>query len=367
MGRCTRRISARSSGDASTYIMLAKIYTQPGDEIFERLKEAENASLRARDLTQQLLTFSRGGAPIKKTAVISKLLEDTTLFALTGSNVRCEFFITGDLWPVEVDEGQVSQVINNLIINAGHAMPKGGVINVRAENIVLDAKQSLPLKEGKYIKISIEDQGVGISKEHLKQIFDPYFTTKQKGSGLGLATAYSVIKRHDGYVQVESELEVGTTFNIYLPASLKKILMEKELRERIHTGKGKILVMDDEEIVREVAGEMIKVLGYEVEFAKDGAEAIELYKKAKESAQPFEAIIMDLTIPGGMGGKKTIQELIKIDPEIRAIVSSGYSNDPVMADYRKYGFRGIVAKPYKLKELGEILYNVITDRSRGLK
>lgn len=188
----------------------------------------------------------------------------------------------------------------------------------------------------------------------------PYFTTKHKGSGLGLATAYSIAKRHEGCVQVESEPGVGSTFNIYLPASSKEVLIEKELRERIQTGKGKILVMDDEEIIRDVAGEMIEVLGYEVEFAKDGAETIELYKKAKESAQPFDALLMDLTIPGGMGGKETIQKLLKIDPEIKAIVSSGYSNDPIMAEYRKYGFRGVVAKPYKIKELGEILYKVIT-------
>ena len=342
-------------------ITLAKMYAKPGDKIFERLKEAENASLRAKDLTQQLLTFSRGGAPIKKTVFISKLLEDTVAFVLSGSNVRCEFSISGDLWPVEVDEGQISQVINNLIINADHAMPRGGIIKVSAENTAVDVEQGLPLKEGNYIKISIEDQGIGIPEEHLQKIFDPYFTSKQKGSGLGLATAYSIVKRHDGYVQVESELGVGTTFNIYLPASSEEILMEKELRERIHAGKGKILVMDDEEIIRDVTGEMIEVLGYEVEFAKDGAEAIELYKKAKESAQPFEAIIMDLTIPGGMGGKETIQELIEIDPEIRAIVSSGYSNDPIMADYRKYGFCGVIAKPYKIKELGEILYKVITE------
>jgi len=342
-------------------ITLAKMYAKPGDKIFERLKEAENASLRAKDLTQQLLTFSRGGAPIKKTAFISKLLEDTVAFVLSGSNVRCEFSISGDLWPVEVDEGQISQVINNLIINADHAMPRGGIIKVNAENIAVDVEQGLPLKEGNYIKISVEDQGIGIPEEHLQKIFDPYFTSKQKGSGLGLATAYSIVKRHDGYVQVESELGAGTTFNIYLPASSKQILIEKELRERIHTGKGKILVMDDEEVIREVAGEMIEVLGYEVEFAKDGAEAIELYKKAKESAQPFHAIIMDLTIPGGMGGKETIQELIEIDPETKAIVCSGYSNDPIMADYRKYGFRGVIAKPYKIKELGEILYKVITD------
>ncbi|MEA3415955.1 MAG: response regulator [Thermodesulfobacteriota bacterium] len=348
-------------------ITLAKMYAKPEDKIFERLKEAENASLRAKDLTQQLLTFSRGGAPIKKTAFISKLLEDTTLFALTGSNVRCEFSIPSDLWPVEADEGQISQVINNLIINADHAMPGGGIIKVSAENTAVDVKQGLPLKEGNYIKISIEDQGVGIPEEHLQKIFDPYFTSKQKGSGLGLATAYSIVKKHDGYVQVESELGKGTTFNIYLPASSKEILIEKEPGERIHTGKGKILVMDDQEVIREVAGEMIEVLGYEVEFAKDGAEAIELHKKAKKSAQPFDAIIMDLTIPGGMGGKETIQKLIEIDPETKAIVSSGYSNDPIMADYRKYGFCGVIAKPYKIKELGEILYKVITDKSKGLK
>ncbi len=344
-------------------ITLAKIYSKPGDKTHARLIDAEKASMRAKDLTQQLLAFSRGGAPIKKTVVISKLLESIALFALTGSNVRCEFSVPGDLWPIEVDEGQICQVISNLTINADQAMPKGGIIKVFAENVVVDDREGLPLQKGKYIKISIEDQGIGIRKEHLQKIFDPYFTTKVKGSGLGLATAYSIVKRHDGCVQVESEPGVGTTFNIYLPASSKEVFIEKELREKIHTGKGKILVMDDEEIVLEVVGQMIKVLGYEVEFAKDGSETIELYKKAKKSAQPFDALLIDLTIRSGMGGKETIQKLLKIDPEIRAIVSSGYSNDPIMADYRKYGFRGIIAKPYKIKELGEILYNVITEKN----
>jgi len=254
-----------------------------------------------------------------------------------------------------------------LIINASQAMPEGGIIEVRAENIVVDAEQGLPLKDGKYMKISIEDLGFGIREEHLQKIFDPYFTSKQKGSGLGLATAYSIVKRHNGCIQVKSELGVGTTFYIYLPASSKEALIEKKLRERIPTGKGKILLMDDEELVREVGGEMLEVLGYEVEFAKQGAEAIELYKKAKESAYPFDAIIVDLTVPGGMGGKETVQELIEIDPEVKAIVSSGYSTDPVMADFRKYGFSGGVAKPYKLKELGETLYKVVMGRASPRK
>jgi two-component system cell cycle sensor histidine kinase/response regulator CckA len=340
-------------------IALAKMYTKPEDKIFQRLRGAETASLRARHLTQQLLTFSKGGAPIKKTAFISELLKDTATFALSGSNVRCKFSIPGDVWPVEVDEGQISQVISNLIINASQAMPEGGMIKARAENIAVDAEQGLPLKEGRYMKISIEDQGIGIPKDHLQKIFDPYFTTKQKGSGLGLATAYSIVRRHDGCIQVKSELGVGSTFHIYLPASSKEALIEKELREGIPAGEGKILLMDDEELIREVAGEMLEILGYEVEFAKDGAEAIELYKKAKESAHPFDAIILDLTVPGGMGGKETVQELIEIDPEAKAIVSSGYSTDPVMADFKKYGFGAVVAKPYKIKELGEALHKVI--------
>ena len=348
-------------------IALAKTYVKPGDKIFERLRDAESASLRARHLTQQLLTFSSGGAPIKKTAFISELLKDAAVFALSGSNVKCEFSIPDDLWLVEVDEGQITQVISNLIINASQAMPGGGIIKVRAENIVVDAEQGLSLKEGRYTKISIEDQGIGIPKEHLQKIFDPYFTSKQEGSGLGLATAYSIVRRHDGCIQVKSELGVGSTFHIYLPASSREVLTEKESGEGIPAGKGKILLMDDEELVREVVGEMLEVLGYETEFAKDGAEAIELYKKAKESAHPFDAIIVDLTVPCGMGGKETVEKLIEIDPEVKAIISSGYSTDPVMADFRKYGFGAVVAKPYKIKELGEALHKVIMGRGSPRK
>jgi len=373
-------------------ISLARMYADPKDKMFERLTEAEKVSLRAKDLTQQLLTFAKGGAPVKRVTYIGELIKDSASFAVRGSNVRCEFSIPDDpstssgqapstssgqapstgastelgegsgqaLWWVEVDEGQMSQVINNVVINAQQAMPEGGIIKVRAENMTVGAgfKPAPTIEDGKYVKITIEDRGIGIPKEHLPKIFDPYFTTKQKGSGLGLATAYSIIKKHDGFITVESKVGVGTTFYIYLPASQKEIL-RKEEGEKLLVGKGKILVMDDEKVVREVAGNMLDILGHEVEFASDGAEAIESYKIARESGQPFDVVILDLTVPGGMGGKEAIRKLLEIDPGVKAIVSSGYSNDPVMAEFRGYGFRGVIAKPYKIKELSEVLYNVI--------
>jgi len=340
-------------------ISIAKMFAKPGDKIFERLEEAENDCVRARVLTQKILTFSRGGAPIMKTAFISELLRDSASFALSGSNVRCEFSIPDDLWRIEVDEGQIAQAISNLIINASQAMPGGGVINLLAENIVVDEKQGIPLNNGGYVKISVTDHGIGIPKEHFQQIFDPYYTTKRGGSGLGLAIAYSIVKRHNGYIDVKSIPGKETTFSIYLPASPKEALAEKESGEKIRGGKGKILVMDDEKMIRDVVGDMLGILGYEAEFAKDGAEAVELYKKAEQSVRPFDAVIMDLTVPGGMGGKEAVRKLAEIDPEVKAIVSSGYSDDPVMADFRKYGFSNVVAKPYNIKELGDALYEVL--------
>jgi len=337
-------------------IGLAMIHMQSEDITFKRLTAAEKAALQARDLTQHLLTFSRGGAPVKKAASITELLMDSVMFALTGSNVQCDFSIPADLRPLDVDEGQINQVINNLIINALQAMPEGGTIKVGAENIVVGAGQGLPLKEGEYVKISIEDEGIGISKAHLQKIFDPYFTTKQRGSGLGLAITYSIVRQHDGYIDVESELGVGTKFSIYLPASSAKMAAKERPGEEITGGgEGRVLLMDDEEVVRDVAGEMLKHMEYTVEFAKDGVEAIDLYIKAKSSGRPFDFVIMDLTIPGGMGGKDAIKRLQEIDPAVKAVVSSGYSNDPVMADFRSYGFSGIVAKPYKIEELGRVL------------
>jgi CheY-like chemotaxis protein len=344
-------------------IALAKMHPNAVDQSFERLVKAEKAALRAKDLTQQLLTFSKGGTPIKKTVSIAELIKESTSFALRGSNVRCEFSILDDLWPVEVDEGQMSQVINNLIINADQAMPEGGIIKVSAENMTVGAEEVLPLREGKYVKISIDDQGIGIPEEHLQKIFDPYFTAKQKGSGLGLATTYSIIKRHDGYITVDSKLGVGTTFYIYLPASEKELLTKKDTEEIPLVGKGKILVMDDEEMIRDAGGGILSHLGYEVEFARDGAEAIEIYKQAKESDQPFDVVIIDLTIPGAMGGKEAIQKLLVIDPEIKAIVSSGYSNGSIITDFKQYGFSAILPKPYEVKELSKTLHTLIMGKS----
>jgi len=341
-------------------VNLAKVFAEKGENVIELLTEAENASLRAKDLTQQLLTFSRGGAPVKKAASISDLIRDTTRFVLRGSNVRCVFSIPEDLYPVCVDEGQISQVINNLIINADQAMPEGGEISVRAENTSVKPGDALPLKAGEYVKITIKDQGCGIPEKHLAKIYDPYFTTKQKGNGLGLATVHSIVKKHDGYIGVESGPDVGATFYFYLPASPDdKILTKKKEAGVLMNGGGKILVMDDEEIVRKVAGAMLGRIGYEVSFAKDGREAIESYQALMGTGQAFDVVIMDLTIPGGMGGKETIKKLLEIDPQVKAIVSSGYSNDPVMADFRNYGFSDVIVKPYEVKEVGEVLHRVL--------
>jgi len=340
-------------------ISLAKIYENPENKKLTRLQEAEKACLRAKDLAQQLLTFSKGGEPLKKDISLAGLIKEAIRFALSGSNVSCKVFIPDGLWMVRADEGQLTQVINNLLINADQAMPEGGIIQVRAENMMIDTKGCLPLKEGEYIKITIRDHGVGISKEHLVKIFDPYFTTKQKGSGLGLATVYSIIRRHKGYIEAISEIGVGTTFYVYLPAlGEKEKVLEKETTEE-KKGTGKILLMDDEEMILEVAKEMLRHFGYRVKFAKNGSETLELYKEARETGDPFTAVIMDLTIPGGMGGKEAIKRLKELDPNVKAIVSSGYSTDPIMADFKKYGFSGVLTKPFKIKDLNEALQKVI--------
>jgi two-component system, cell cycle sensor histidine kinase and response regulator CckA len=340
-------------------ISMAKTQQKVKDEIYDLLDDAEAASLRAQVLTRQLLTFAKGGAPIKEISSIKDILTEASLFALHGLKSVCEFSIAEDLLTSEIDVVQFSQAINNIIINSNQAMPEGGVIQISANNFVIAEDRGLPVKPGRYIRISIKDHGIGIPEKHLSKIFDPYFTTKNKGSGLGLAVAYSIIRKHNGHITVESSPGAGTTFHIYLPASGKAIPKKAEVKPI--TGHGMILVMDDEKMLWDVLRKMLGKLGYEAEFAKDGSDAVEMYKTAVESEKPFDAVIMDLTIPDGMGGKDAVKRLLEIDPEAKAVVSSGYSNDPVMANFQAYGFKGILPKPFKSIELGRVLHEVLKD------
>lgn len=347
-------------------LSLAQVYTNKNDKIAKILMDTEKACFRARDLTKQLLTFSKGGSPIKKTISIIELIKETVIFALRGSNVGYAFSITPDLFPVNVDEGQINQVLSNIVINASHAMPEGGTVITMAENIEIDPKNTFatPLPPGLYIRISIRDHGTGIAKKNLQSIFDPYFTTKPTGSGLGLATAHSIIEKHEGFIAVQSQETKGTSFDIYLPASREEIYetinQPEEITEELSLkDRGKVLIMDDEEMIRNIVGDLLRHMGYEPDFAEDGVEACRKYLDAMGKKDKFSAVIMDLTIPGGMGGKEAVQKILKIDPHAKVIVSSGFSTDPVMADYKAYGFSGVVAKPFMMQELNAVLCEVI--------
>jgi len=328
------------------------------DELYEVLLDVQESSKQAQSLTHQLLTFSKGGAPIKKVSNINKLINESAIFLTRGSKANCHFELSNDLWPSDVDEGQINQVIGNLIINANQAMPNGGTITIRTERTEIEADSGIPLSAGRYVKIVVEDQGIGISKNHLPNIFEPYYTTKQKGSGLGLATVYSIIKRHGGHITVYSEIEKGTVFNIYLPASLGDIVDIRNNEEHKHAGQGKILIMDDQESILKMVSRILNKMGYDVTSATDGTQAINIYRKAFDAGMPFDLVILDLTVPGGMGGAKTIPELLKVDPNVKVAVSSGYSNDPIMANYEDYGFCGVVPKPYTKEQLSEVLNKI---------
>ncbi|MCK5539590.1 MAG: PAS domain S-box protein [Deltaproteobacteria bacterium] len=334
-----------------------RLGSQP-DKVHGNLEKALKASRRAADLTQKLLTFAKGGDPIKETAAIGEIIKDSAEFSLLGSKIALSLDIPENLWAAEVDSGQISQVVQNLVINAVYAMPEGGTIFICGENVDLSSVQtvSLPLKFGPYIKISVRDQGCGITEELREKIFDPFFTTKKEGSGLGLSVIHSIVNKHGGYVGVQSEPGCFTEFTFYLP-SLGVVLENREemlFEKGSSVSAGRILVMDDEEVVREVITELLTSYGYEVVAVSDGRQVLEKYRE-----QEFELVIMDLTIPGGLGGRDTMKLLKEFDPLAKAVVSSGYANDPVVAEYEKYGFCGFLSKPYILEELLQLLKKVL--------
>ncbi len=335
-------------------IAMARLRWQDQESATKHLADAELAVDRAKGLTQQLLTFARGGTPIKKTFRIDGPIREAVGFALQGSSVKSRFLLADDLWPVDGDEGQLSQVIHNLILNAVQAMPAGGTITIAAQNGVAGPEGE------RLVKIAVTDTGPGISANLLAKIFDPYFTTKEQGSGLGLTVSYSIVKKHGGELSVESTPGSGTTFHISLPAGEEIPFASAPAASTLARGQGRILIMDDEVLIREVATAMLEELGYRVECTGNGAEAVELYLLRKSEGNPFAAVILDLTVPGGMGGRETVVRLHQFDPQVRAIVSSGYADDPVMAEFRSYGFSGVLSKPYRPQELVKAVQKVLT-------
>ena len=327
----------------------------PGDESYTLLREAEKACKRAKGLTGQLLTFSKGGSPVKRTATIGELIIESARFSARGSRSRCEFQLAEDMWPVDVDMVQMSQVINNLVINAVQAMPEGGLIRISGENTQICEGMHPSLRLGRHLRIAIEDEGMGIPSQVIGQVFDPYFTTKPGGSGLGLATCYSIIKSHGGLLSVKSELGLGSTFYVYLPASSRRSTPQPTYSPPRQRRAGHILVMDDDESVLAMLQRMLQRLGYSTVAVTDGARAVEIYAEALKGSEPFDAVILDLTVPGKMGGQEALRELSALHPAVTAIVSSGYSTDPVMARYQEYGFAGVASKPYSLGELARVL------------
>jgi len=351
-------------------IELSMMNAEPGSQTDESLFQAKEASIQAKELAQRFLTFSSGGDPVKKTCAIGKTLRDATDLSLSGSNIKPALSLPDNLWPVEFDEGQMKQVMGNLIMNAREAMPEGGIVTVTAENVMLHAGEIAELPEGKYIRVSVEDKGAGIPHKLLGRVFDPYFSTKErganKGMGLGLSICHSIINKHGGHMAMTSHEGGGTGIFFYLPASDSGIQDREEDREREpaklpadQSAIKRVLVMDDEDMIRNLMGQILTKAGYEPVVAEDGTEAIEAYEKAIASGYPFDAVILDLTIKGGMGGLETIKALLKIDPGVKAVISSGYSNDPVLSSYEEYGFVGAMTKPFTMKEVYQTLEAIV--------
>jgi two-component system, cell cycle sensor histidine kinase and response regulator CckA len=345
------------------YIALAKMSKDEPEKCIASLEEAEKAISLSVQLTKQLLTFSKGGKPVKKAAALPPLIERAARFALSGSRSSYHMTHEDDLWKIDADEGQISQVIQNIVINADQAMPAAGCIEITARNVRIPGP-GLPqaLQHGPYVEVSIADSGIGIPEKHIGKIFDPYFTTKAKGSGLGLATSYSIIRNHNGAIHVESAEGKRTVFRMYLPAVTAAAAAALPVPGAAGTGRrANVLVMDDETAVLNVAGAILKALGHDVQLARHGAEALEKYEDALGSGKPFNVVIIDLTIRGGMGGVDTMKRLLELDPQVKAIVSSGYSEDSVMANYEQHGFKAALMKPYDMHALKEKLHLVLSE------
>lgn len=340
-------------------ISLAKMYVSSNEKVHEIMDKAEKASLKARELTQQVLTFARGGDPIKKPTSLAEIVRLVTRTPPAKTTTQYELTKPDNLMLVMVDPGQLRQALSNLLSYSALAGPHGGTVRINAQNVRLEKNDPLPLQAGNYVKITIADEGAGVPYDQKAKIFDPYFSSRQGGHGIGLATAYSIIKRHGGFIAFDSKLGTGSTFEIYLPGTETEVLALKSEPEDFFAKKLRILVMDDEDMIREVLSDMLQQVGCEVSLARDGREAIGLYRKALEAGKSFDVVIMDLTVPMGMGGKEAISKLTEMDPQVKAIVSSGYSDDPVMANFREYGFSALVSKPFRFKELVKTLQNVL--------
>lgn len=341
------------------YLSILQMKLSPSSEHFPALAQAEKACRQARDLTQLLLTFSEGGAPVKRTESVRDIIRGSIDLALTGAHVKCEFLAEDDLWSANCDSGQLRQALVNLIVNAREALKEGGMIEIEAKNAAIAEKEVSALKAGRYIKISIKDYGEGISEESLPRVFDPYFSTKQrgtqKGMGLGLTIAYSIINRHEGLIEVESKPGSGTTVHVHLPACETVGAEPTKHKEEPVTDRLRVLLMDDEEMFRDMARNLFQHIGYEIELAEGGVEAIRLFSEAREAGKPFHLVILDLTVRGGMGGKDAIKQLLELDPFLKAIVSTGYYDDPIVTAFRAHGFSGVLLKPYGMEQLRRVL------------
>lgn len=327
------------------------------------LNSIEKATHRAKDLTNQLLTFSKGGEPIIKSVSIKKVVEEAVSLSLIGSKSKAIIECRDKFCKVMGDEGQLNQVLSNILINADQSMDKGGIIKIVISSVSIPPEEIAELEVGTFIKITIQDTGKGIPKEIMPHIFDPYFTTKPTGTGLGLATAYSIIKRHKGCIKIQTEKNIGSTFDIYLPLSdeIHSIKEEKPFDEE--NFRGKILFMDDNEEIQLMMTKMLALMGFEVDVVSDGIDAITNYCNAFKNNDPYQLVILDLTIPGGLGGKETIKKILENDPDCKAIVASGYSNDPILSDYESYGFKGRILKPFTIQQLKKSISDVLFSKN----